>query len=78
MKFLKVNEGPTDRIIRIAVGIIALAVAAVASGPLFFVALAVGLIGLVTGVTGFCLPYVLLGIDTLPKESRDVPRTSGA
>ncbi len=78
MKFFKVNEGPTDRIIRIAVGIIALSVAAGATGPLFFVALAVGLVGLVTGVTGFCLPYVLLGIDTLPKKSRDSQQYGGA
>ncbi len=70
MKF-QVNEGPLDRVIRLFVGVVMLYVAAVTTGPLFFVALAIGLIGLVTGLTGFCLPYVLLGIDTLPKDARD-------
>jgi hypothetical protein len=66
MKF-QVNEGPLDRLIRIAIGIVALNVAAVATGPLFWVALVVGLIGTITGLTGYCPTYVLFGINTLPK-----------
>ncbi len=67
MKF-QVNEGPLDRVIRLVVGVVALNVAAVTSGPLFFVALVIGLIGVFTGLTGFCLPYAIFGFDTLPKD----------
>jgi len=77
MKLLKVNESPTDRLIRIVVGMIALNVAAVATGPLFFAALVVGLAGLVTGITGYCPTYVLLGVDTLPKVSAHPRHTGG-
>ncbi len=66
----QVNEGPLDRMIRFVVGVVALNVAAVATGPLFFFALTVGLIGLATGLTGFCPNYVLFGIDTLPKDAK--------
>lgn len=69
MKF-QVNEGPLDRVIRLFVGVVMLNVAAVASGPLFFVALVVGLIGLATGLTGFCPNYVLFGINTLRKDAQ--------
>ncbi len=66
----QVNEGPLDRMIRFVVGVVGLNVAAVATGPLFFVALVIGLIGLFTGLTGFCLPYAILGFDTLPKDAK--------
>ncbi len=66
---LQVNEGPVDRLVRIVLGVVLLNVAAVATGPLFYVALVVGLIGLVTGLSGFCLPYALLGMSTLPKHA---------
>ena len=71
MKF-QVNEGPLDRLIRIVVGGAALGVAAVATPPLFYGALVVALIGLATGITGFCLTYALLGISTLPKSAEGV------
>jgi fatty acid desaturase len=67
MKF-QVNEGSLDRFIRIAIGIVALNVAAVATGPLFWGALVVGLLGTVTGLTGFCPTYLPFGIDTRPKD----------
>ena len=70
MKF-QVNEGPLDRVIRLVVGIVMLYAATVATGPLFVVALVIGLIGLVTGLTGFCPNYVLFGINTLPKDAKD-------
>ena len=69
MKF-QVNEGPLDRLIRVLVGVVMLSVAAGTTGPLFFVALVVVFIGLVTGLTGFFLPYVLFGINTLPKGAQ--------
>ncbi len=75
MRF-QVNEGPADRVIRLFVGVVMLNVAAVTTGPLFVFALVIGLIGVITGLTGFCLPYVLFGISTLPKDEKD--RQKGA
>lgn len=65
MKF-EVNEGPLDRFIRISLGVVFYTVAATGwiAAPVLYVVLLVGTIGLVTGVTGFCLPYALLGIST--------------
>ena len=71
---LQVNEGPLDRLVRIVLGVVLLSVAAVATGPLFYVALVVGLVGLATGLSGFCPTYVLLGTSTLPKRA-DAPQT---
>jgi hypothetical protein len=70
MKF-QVNEGPIDRVIRLVLGTVLFSVAAVATGPLFYVALVVGLIGVVTGLTGFCPTYLLFGISTLPRGPGD-------
>lgn len=71
MKF-HVNEGPIDRLLRILIGVVLFA--AVAAGwvttPLLYVALPVGTIGLITGMTGFCPTYALLGISTVPKRTR--------
>lgn len=71
----RANEGPVDRAIRIVGG-----VALIALGLTLFDALDGSVFGIVvsafggwlvlTGAVGFCLLYVLLGIDTLPKERR--------
>lgn len=68
MKF-QVNEGPIDRLLRfvLGLGLFAVAAAGLVVAPLLYVVLLVATIGLVTGVTGFCPTYVLLGITTLPK-----------
>jgi len=70
MKF-QVNEGPIDRLIRILVGVGLFTIAAtdLATPPVLYGVLLVGTIGLVTGITGFCPTYVLLGISTLPKSA---------
>jgi len=70
MKF-QVNEGPLDRLIRVVLGIVLFAVAAsgLVTTPVLYGVLLVGTIGLVTGVTGFCPTYVLLGISTLPNRA---------
>lgn len=70
MKF-QVNEGPLDRLIRVSLGIVlyAIAAAGLVTAPVLYLVLLVGTIGLVTGVTGFCPTYVLLGISTLPKSA---------
>ena len=71
MKF-QVNEGPADRFVRFAlgVGLFALAATGFVTAPVLYGVLLVATIGLVTGITGFCPTYVLLGISTLPKRGR--------
>ncbi len=58
------NEGTLDRAIRVVLGLILLALWAVDKIPYRTAALIVGLIALVTGLTGFCAIYKLLGIST--------------
>jgi hypothetical protein len=65
-KMVKVNEGPIDRAVRIAIGIAGLALGYFIS-PWFYI-LAVA--GIFTGVTGYCGLYTLLKIDTLPKQKK--------
>ena len=70
MKF-QVNEGPNDRLIRFVfgVGLFLVAAAGLVTAPVLYVVLLFGTIGVVTSITGFCLPYALLGISTLPKHA---------
>ena len=72
MKF-QVNEGPIDRLIRIlaGVGLFAIAAAGLVTPPVLYGVLLVGTIGLVTGITGFCPTYMLLGISTVPNKATD-------
>jgi len=55
------NEGTTDRVIRVIVGLVILSLAFV--GPKTPWAY-LGLIPLITGLVGFCPAYRLLGINT--------------
>ncbi len=72
----KRNEGTLDRLVRLALGIVLLpaglallgALQGNVLGPL---AAVVGIIGLVTALTGFCPTYVLFGISTV--EAREKP-----
>lgn len=65
---IKVNEGPIDRVVRVAAGVALLAIALVGilASPLSWVAGAVGVILVATGVTGFCPLYSLFGVSTCP------------
>ena len=66
---LKPNEGKTDKMIRIVLGVILLGVALFSlSGIAQIVAGVVGVIALVTGAVGFCGLYKILGISTLEKK----------
>ena len=66
---MKANEGKTDRIIRLVLGVLLLAVGlwplnglqAAVGG---IVVAVVGLILLITGITGYCALYSLFGIST--------------
>jgi len=60
----KVNEGPVDRIIRIILGIILLVSGILSKGVLSLVLIILGVVGIFTGITGFCGLYMLLGIST--------------
>jgi hypothetical protein len=59
---MKQNEGTVDRIIRIVVGIVILALY-----PLIGWWCLIGLIPLVTGITGYCGIYALFKISTKKK-----------
>ena len=61
------NEGTADRLIRGALGLILLALAlfgSLSSTAVYWGALIVGLVLVVTALTGFCGIYRLLGVNT--------------
>ena len=63
--FVRINESKTDRAIRVVVGVALLSLLLI--GPLDgwgLVGLS-GLVPLITGATGVCPTYALLGVDTL-------------
>ena len=64
-----VNVGSLDRIIRFVVGAVLLVLGIFFfSGIWQWVAIVVGLIGLGTSITGFCLLYLPFGISTCPMK----------
>lgn len=59
------NENKLDKNIRLGVGIVALLIGGFATtGTWQIVALTVGVLGVFTGLTGFCMLYKLLGLKT--------------
>ena len=58
---MKINENPTDRMIRIALGAMLLSLLVVGPRTLWGL---LGIIPLVTGLVGHCPLYRLLGVDT--------------
>lgn len=64
---LVINEGRIDRAIRLALGLIVLALSILGQNW-WLLLLAFPL--LITGVTGFCGLYKLLGISTCPVDKR--------
>ena len=63
---MKTNESGLDRIIRVIVGIVLLALyfTSTVSGALGIVFLVLAAIALLTGIVGFCPLYTLLKINT--------------
>ena len=58
---MKVNEGSIDRIVRIAVGVILLSLVFIGpQSPWGWI----GVVPLVTGLSGWCPAYTLFGINT--------------
>ncbi|NCN87737.1 MAG: DUF2892 domain-containing protein [Candidatus Pacebacteria bacterium] len=62
---MKKNEGPTDRIIRIIIGLTLITIAYTQQINWLYV---VGAVALITGITGFCGLYKLMGKNTCPKK----------
>jgi uncharacterized membrane protein HdeD (DUF308 family) len=59
------NESNLDKKIRLVVGVVALLLAMfVLTGTMQTIAYVVGVIAILTGLTGFCLLYKLFGIST--------------
>ena len=65
MKFSP-NELPTDRIIRIVVGLgfAALAIAGAVTAPVLYLVWVIAAIALVTGIVGFCPLYAMFHVGT--------------
>jgi hypothetical protein len=63
---MKVNVGRTERVIRVVVGVVIVGIG-VAYGSWWG---AVGLVPIATGLTGWCPPYALLGINTCSKAAK--------
>lgn len=61
---MRTSEGFLDRAIRVGAGAGILSLLAIGPVPGWGLAGLVGLIPLVTGLTGYCVLYVPLGIDT--------------
>jgi hypothetical protein len=71
MKIGEKNVGMTDRIVRIILGVILIAVFALnyVATPWSYLVALVGLVLLVTGAVGTCGLYSVLGMSTLEKKS---------
>ncbi len=75
----KRNEGILDRLVRAVIGVVFTPIGLFVLGGLQgkvagIVFIVIGGIGLFTAITGFCLPYALLGISTLDMENRVIAR----
>ena len=69
---MKKNEGTADRVIRVILGFILIYIGAIQmglSGVLAYIVVLVGLILLITGTTGLCGLYTVIGINTLKKKT---------
>lgn len=71
MKIGEKNVGMADRVVRIIIGIILIAVFLMnmVPAPWSYLVLLIGLIALVTGAVGTCALYSLLGMSTLKKKA---------
>lgn len=62
---MKTNEGTLDRVLRIAVGILLLALTFTNTIGMWGY---IGVVPLVTGLVGWCPLYTVLGINTCPMK----------
>lgn len=68
---LSLNVGSTDRIVRLVLGVVLIALSyfGVLTGTAAIVAYVVGAIAIVTGLVNFCLLYIPFGISTRKPKS---------
>jgi hypothetical protein len=67
---MKVNEGSIDRAVRLVVAGVLIGIGlGVVRGPGGIAMAVIGVIPLLTGLSGFCPLYTLLGIDTSRQSS---------
>ena len=65
--FLKVNEHPVERVVRVALGVGLIAMAALGTiGGWGYI----GVVPLLTGAMGSCPLYTLFGLSTCPVKTR--------
>ena len=62
------NVGTTDRMTRILLGLLLLSSSFFLQSPLSVILLAVGIVAVITGVTGFCALYLLFGFGKHPRH----------
>ncbi len=64
---LQVNEHGVDRVIRVVLGVVLLALSAMGTlaGPWLYLGWVVGLLLVATGIAGFCPLYAILRFSTL-------------
>jgi len=66
---MKINEGVTDRVIRVVIGSLALVAGYFwLAGTVQIIAYVIGVISLITGIVGFCGLYAVLGVSTCPSK----------
>jgi hypothetical protein len=69
---MRVNMGIIDRVIRVVIAAVLIGVGlGVVRGPVGIAMAVVGVIPLLTGLSGFCPLYVPFGIDTRGRSSRE-------
>lgn len=64
---MKSNEGGIDRMLRIVVGLVLIALAATGTVGLWGW---IGIVPLATGLIGWCPAYAMLGLNTCPLKSK--------
>lgn len=71
MKIGEKNVGMTDRVVRIILGIVLIAVFALnmVAAPWSYLVVLIGIITLATGAFGTCALYSLLGMNTLGNKA---------
>lgn len=65
--FLKVNEHPVERVVRVALGVGLIAMAAMGTIGVWGY---IGVVPLLTGAMGSCPLYTLFGLSTCPVKTR--------
>ena len=63
---MKVNIHPVERGVRVALGLVLIALAFVGPANKWFL---IGIVPVLTGLSGWCPPYQLLGFSTCPRKN---------